>query len=131
MKVKVNEQPQRFYLAMESNWLPAVGHRIQIGDVQVCAIPMDDIINITEVTSGARMMRYKLGINEWLEVADPEGFLNYLQRVGEDLVKRLSKHSNLAQQIEKLRAIAFERLGQMPAIEDVDIEKLLEDAKHL
>ena len=128
MKVKVNEQPQRFYLAM-NKWEPAVGHGIQIGDMQLCAIPMGGIINISEVTTGARMMRYKLGIIEWLETADPEGFLNYLQRVGEDLVKRLSKHDDLDQQIEKLRAVAFEKLGPMPAIEDVDVEELLERAQ--
>lgn len=128
MEIKVNEQPQRFYLAM-NKWEPAIGHGIQIGDMQLCAIPMGEIINISEVTSGAKLMRYKLNIIEWLEVADPEGFLNYLQRVGEDLVKRLSKHKDLNQQVENLRAIAFEKLGPMPAIEDVDIEELLERAQ--
>ncbi|WP_060210337.1 hypothetical protein [Sporosarcina koreensis] len=128
MKVKVNEQPQRFYLAMD-NWFAAVGHGIQIGDIQLCAIPMDGIINISEVTSGARMMRYQLNFIEWLITEDKEGFLNYLQRVGEDLVKRLSKHKDLDQQIEKLRDVAIERLGPMPAIEDVDVEELLERAQ--
>lgn len=127
MKVKINEQPQRFYLAKDK-WFPAVGHGIQIGDFQLCAVPMDGIINISEVTSGGKLMRYKLNIIEWLETSDQEGFLTYLQRVGEDLVKRLSKHKDLNQQIEKLRAIAFEKLGPMPAIEDVDIEELLASA---
>ena len=127
MKIKVNEQPQRFYLAM-NKWVPAVGHGMQVGDIQLCAIPMGKVINISEVSSGTKLTTYKLDIVDWFETEEKEGFLNLLQRIGESLVTGLSKIDHIDAEIKKMRKVAIDKLGPMPVIEDVDVEELLECA---
>lgn len=128
MEIKVNEQPQRFYLAMDK-WEPAVGHGMQIGDIQLCAIPMGKIINISEVSSGSKLTTYKLNVMDWVETADVEGFLKLLQRIGESLVSSLSKIDCIDAEINKMRKVATDKLGPMPTVEDVDIDELLENVQ--
>ncbi|WP_234028461.1 hypothetical protein [Lentibacillus sp. Marseille-P4043] len=64
MKIAVNEQPQQFYLALKK-WTPAVGHEIKVGQYRFSAIPVKNIIRVSEVTTGAKL--YDIPVNFAIE----------------------------------------------------------------
>lgn len=126
MKITVNEQPQRFYLATEKLWKPMVGHEIRVGKYRFCAIPMDGHINITEVTSGCKVLAIPLSLGIILESETKEGAMAFLYNVGESLV-RIVNIKDYDEQLEKTKKGAIEKLGDMPPIEDVDMDWIFED----
>ncbi|MBB6601804.1 hypothetical protein HW432_05855 [Bacillus pumilus] len=126
MKITVNEQPQRFYLATEKLWKPMVGHEIRVGKYRFCAIPMDGHINITEVTSGLQIVEIPMSLGIMTETVTKEGAISWLYKVGESLVK-IVKTKDYDKQLEKMKKMAIEKLGDMPSIEDVDMDWIFED----
>lgn len=121
MEIKVNEQAQRFYLAFDE-WVPAVGHEIKIGQYRFCAIPLSKSINISEVTSGVHAMSIPIDFRIWMATSTKEDTMRFLEKAGEGLKRILERQSNLDELLAKNKKIAFERLGEMPPIEDVDTD---------
>jgi hypothetical protein len=119
LKIKVNEQPQRFYLAFDE-WVPAVGHEIKIGEYRFCTIPLSKSINISEVTSGVHAMSIPIDSRIWMATSTKEDTMKFLTKAGEGLKRILERQSNLDELLAKNKKIAFDRLGEMPPIEDVD-----------
>ncbi|QEL88465.1 hypothetical protein [Bacillus mycoides] len=126
MEIKVNEQAQRFYLAFEE-WVPAVGHEIKIGQYRFCAIPLSKSINISEVTSGVHAMSIPIDFRIWMATSTKEDTMRFLEKAGESLKRILERQSNLEELLEKNKKIAFDRLGEMPPIEDVDTDWITAD----
>ncbi|MBU4641222.1 hypothetical protein [Bacillus toyonensis] len=126
MEIKVNEQAQRFYLAFEE-WVPAVGHEIKIGQYRFCAIPLSKSINISEVTSGVHAMSIPIDFRIWMATSTKEDTMRFLEKAGEGLKRILERQSNLDELLEKNKKIAFDRLGEMPPIEDVDTDWITAD----
>ncbi|OTW87486.1 hypothetical protein BK702_13075 [Bacillus thuringiensis serovar cameroun] len=121
MEIKVNEQAQRFYLAFDE-WVPAVGHEIKVGKYRFCAIPLSESINISEVTSGVHAMSIPIDWRMWMATSTKEDTMRFLEKAGEGLRRILERQSNLDESLAKKKKIAFERLGEMPSIEDVDTD---------
>lgn len=126
MKITVNEQPQRFYLATEKLWKPMVGHEIRVGKYRFCAIPMDGYINITEVTSGLQIVEIPMSLGVTIETVTKEGAISWLYKVGESLLK-IVRMKDYDKQLEKMKKMTIEKLGDMPPIEDVDMDWIFED----
>ncbi|MGE1044063.1 hypothetical protein ACQGRZ_28505 [Bacillus wiedmannii] len=126
MEIKVNEQAQRFYLAFDE-WVPAVGHEIKIGQYRFCAIPLSKSINISEVTSGVHAMSIPIDFRIWMATSTKEDTMRFLEKAGEGLKRILERQSNLEELLEKNKKIAFDRLGEMPPIEDVDTDWITAD----
>lgn len=129
MKIKVNPQAQRFWLAMmgdEKGWKPAVGHAIQVGDYQFCAIPVDDGsgINVSEVTTGSHVKTYSLNILDFIFMETKEGAMQLFRHIGEDVRKLIEKQANLDRTLENYQKVTHKELGERPAIEDVDLEEV-------
>ena len=121
MEIKVNEQAQRFYLAFDE-WVPAVGHEIKVGKYRFCAIRLSKSINISEVTSGVHAMSIPIDFRIWMATSTKEDTMRFLEKAGEGLKRILKRQSNLDELLEKNKKIAFDRLGEMPPIEDVDTD---------
>ncbi|AGE75853.1 hypothetical protein P9W99_19570 [Bacillus cereus] len=121
MEIKVNEQAQRFYLAFDE-WVPAVGHEIKVGKYRFCAIPLSKSINISEVTSGVHAMSIPIDFRIWMATSTKEDTMRFLEKAGEGLKRILKRQSNLDELLKKNKKIAFDRLGEMPPIEDVDTD---------
>ncbi|MCU5196477.1 hypothetical protein OCE52_16870 [Bacillus mobilis] len=126
MEIKVNEQTQRFYLAVDE-WVPAVGHEIKVGKYRFSAIPLDESINISEVTSGVRAINVPMTVETWELTSTKEGTMKFLEKIGERLKQIIGKQINFDEHLEKQRKIAVERLGEMPPIEDVDTDWMFEE----
>ncbi|MDA2480735.1 hypothetical protein ACS2TZ_21845 [Bacillus cereus group sp. Bce025] len=126
MKIKVNEQSQRFHLAFDE-WVPAVGHEIKVGKYRFCAIPLSDAINVSEVTSGVKAISVPINLKVWMLTSTKEDTMKFLEKVGEHLKLIIEERGNFDELLEKQKKIAFERLGEMPPIEDVDTDWITAD----
>ncbi|WP_242321142.1 hypothetical protein [Bacillus cereus group sp. BfR-BA-01312] len=126
MEIKVNEQSQRFYLAFDE-WVPAVGHEIKVGKYRFCAIPLSDAINVSEITSGVKAISVPINLKVWMLTSTKEDTMKFLEKVGEHLKLIIEERGNFDELLEKQKKIAFERLGEMPPIEDVDTDWITAD----
>ncbi|MDA7028627.1 hypothetical protein PJ311_19020 [Bacillus sp. CLL-7-23] len=126
MKITVNEQTQRFYLAFK-RWVPVIGHEIKMGKYRFCAIPLNGHINITEVNSGCKAFVIPMNVANMLETESKEGTMNFLYRVGESLERIIGTRENFDEELKEMKKLAFERLGEMPSIEDVNTDWIFED----
>ncbi|MBU9711090.1 hypothetical protein [Evansella tamaricis] len=123
MSVSVDPNPKRFYLAV-NKWLPVIGHEIKIDNYRFCAIPINDYINISEVTSGSKICNFP--VNEFTRMATTtkEGSMAIFEMIGMKLKTLIEKQEDINVRIKNNRDLAFHRLGEMPSIEYVDIEQL-------
>ena len=114
MNVTVNEQPQLFYLAGKNKWMTGAGHGIMVGEYHFCAIPFRGCINITEVTSGAKVVEIPIDTNIHMLTQTKKGTLRFFEAVGEMLITTIESTPNFDKEIQRLKGIAFETLGEMP-----------------
>ncbi|MED4399829.1 hypothetical protein [Metabacillus fastidiosus] len=121
MKITVNEQPQRFYLAFDK-WEAAVGHEITVGEYRFCAIPLSKTVNISEVTSGAKVLDIPISFEMMMVTATKEGSMEFFKKIGKRLEQAIIRKNDFDQQLTKMKETAFERLGEMPPIETVEID---------
>ncbi|MFE4523435.1 hypothetical protein ACFRCQ_15200 [Cytobacillus firmus] len=126
MDITVNQQAQQFYLALEK-WAPVMGHEIKIGEYRFCAIPIGNRINISEVTTGARLFNIPVDLTIHLITETKEDTIKFLYEVGESIKRVLDKQADFDGMLSEMKKTAFERLGEMPPIEDVETEWIFED----
>lgn len=124
MEIKINEQTQRFYLAFEDEWKGVIGHEIKVGKHRFCAIPADGVINISEVTTGMKAMNITVDLTILFMTETKEDFIKYLYTVGERLKKVIERDIDFDKKLEFSKTIAIGRLGEMPPIKNVDLEKV-------
>ncbi|MGD6836626.1 hypothetical protein ACQCVL_08700 [Bacillus thuringiensis] len=126
MEIKVNEQTQRFYIAFDE-WVPAVGHEIKVGQYRFWAIPLSDSINVSEVTSGVKAIRVSINLKVWILTSTNEDTMRFLEKVGEQLKLTMEEQGNFDELFIKQKKIAYERLGEMPSVENVDTDWIFEE----
>jgi hypothetical protein len=126
VKITVNEQTQRFYLAL-NKWEPAVGHEIKVGKYQFCAIPFSKGINISEVTSGVKVLTIPMTIEIMMVTASKEETLFFLEKLGKQLENLIERTNKFDEQLEKMKKLAIEKLGKKPPSEKVDTDWIFAD----
>ncbi|MFS0882887.1 hypothetical protein [Metabacillus niabensis] len=126
MKIEVNDKTKKFYLATDK-WKPVVGHEIKVGKYKFCAIPINDFVNVSEVTSGAKVFNIPMTSEIIIGTQSKDDSMRFLKKIGESLSRIISSIDNFDTHIEKMKKIAFERLGEMPPIENVDMDWVFED----
>ncbi|WP_438312265.1 hypothetical protein [Sporosarcina sp. FA9] len=120
MEVTVNEQLQRFHLAFSDGWKSIVGHEIKVGKYRFCATPTEELIIISEITTGAKLLELPINFGVMMTTATKEGAIEFFEGVGKQLIPIIKRH-DFDQEIERHKQISLGRLGEMPAIEKVDI----------
>jgi hypothetical protein len=126
MDIKVNEQAQQFHLALKK-WTPVMGHEIKIGKYRFCAIPIGNQINISEVTTGAKVFNIPVDLTIHLITETKEGTIEFLYKVGDSIKRIVDKQPDFDGVLSEMKKTAFERLGEMPPIQDVDTDWIFED----
>ncbi|MGR5980855.1 hypothetical protein ACT7DJ_34725 [Bacillus cereus] len=126
MEIKVNEQTQRFHLAFEK-WEPVVGHEIKVGKYRFCAIPLGKSINISEVTSGTEVISIPKSFENMMLTTTKEDSMKFFEIVGERLKDIIERKNNFDELLDKARHAAFERLGEMPPIENIDTDWIFDE----
>lgn len=120
MKITVNEQVQRFYLATNKRWVPAVGHEIKVGKYSFSAIPVNGKINVSEVTTGMKFFDIPL-TPEVMEFTEfKEGAFIFFHEIGESLKKRLMKIDDFDAVLSLMNRSVIDRLGERPPIANED-----------
>ena len=120
MKISVNEQTQTFYLAGNKEWVSAVGHEIRVGNYRFCAVPIKKGINISEVTSGAKILDIPFSQMSYLRTSSKEGTIHYFLEIGERLLHLIEKSGDFDHITSLSKQKAVERLGDKPPVEDYD-----------
>lgn len=125
MGITVNEQVQQFYLALEK-WTPVMGHEIKIGEYRFCAIPIGNRINISEITTGARVFNIPVDLTISLITETKEDTIKFLYYVGESIKRIIDKLDDFAGMLLEMKKTVFKRLGEMPPIKDCDTDWIFE-----
>ncbi|PKR82360.1 hypothetical protein CWO92_24910 [Heyndrickxia camelliae] len=126
MDITVNEQAQQFYLALEK-WAPVMGHEIKIGEYRFCAIPIGNRLNISEVTTGAKLFNIPVNLMIHLRTETKEDTIKFLYEVGESIKRIIDKQTDFDGMLSEMKKTVFERLGEMPPIENIDTDWIFED----
>lgn len=100
MKIKVNEQTQRFYLAFDK-WESVVGHEIKIGKYRFCAIPLSKGINISEVTSGSHFINVPMSVGLMLVTSTKEDTMQFYEKIGERLKQKIESIKDFDNRLKK------------------------------
>lgn len=122
MEVTVNEQAQRFYLAALklNKWEPVVGHEIKVGNYRFCAVPVGNYINVSEVTTGAKLFNIPVDFTIHLITETKEDSIHFFYKVGDSIKRIIEKQADFDGMLVDMKKQANDRLGEMPEIEDVD-----------
>lgn len=120
MKITVNEQPQTFWLAFPDKWVEGTGHEIKVGDYRFSAIPITGKnnrieINVSEVTSGMRVMTIPIDPIIYYSAGTKEDSLEYFHHIGKRLKKIIEK-VNMDKHLKNARKRIAETHGDMPEI---------------
>lgn len=133
MKIKVNEQSQKFHLATTEGYVHGIGHGIQVGKYKFCAIPIGKNINISEVTTGVKVINVPITIDIFIQTSTKEDTMKFLVKVGEMVKRIISKAENIDTLIEDAKKSIVESFGEIPQPEDVDTDWIfvdISDVKH-
>ncbi|MEM5646516.1 hypothetical protein AAHH72_19455 [Bacillus cereus] len=133
MEIKVNEQSQKFHLATTEGYVHGIGHGIQVGKYKFCAIPIGKNINISEVTTGVKVINVPITIDIFIQTSTKEDTMKFLVKVGEMVKRIISKAENIDTLIEDAKKSIVESFGEIPQPEDVDTDWIfadISDVKH-
>ncbi|QDZ77751.1 hypothetical protein D0437_27635 [Bacillus cereus] len=130
MEIKVNEQTQRFYLAVEE-WEPVVGHEIKVGLYRFCTIPLREEMNISEVTSGAKMLCIPMSIELMWVTTTKEETVQFFEQLGEHLKRKIERAKDFEERFKNMQQTTWDRLGEMPPIENVDTDWRFEESERV
>lgn len=125
-EITVSEQPEEFCLNYPTGWIKAVGHLIKIDDLSFSAVPMDGVIKISEVRSGAKL--FEVPIFE--EVSNFDQTMNFLRiYAGPKIIKAIESVGieYMRKNIEVIRKEGIKAHGDMPAVKTYDVEWLKAD----
>lgn len=130
MEVKVHEQEKRFYLAA-AGWLPMAGNEITIGKHSFCATPyadkLESFILFSEVSSGSRVKRVRVGILDMIALDTKKKYLDFIESESIKLVKILGEQKDLDNKVLEMERMAIERFGPKPPTEEIDVSEGLEE----
>ncbi|WP_257143244.1 hypothetical protein [Bacillus cereus] len=110
---------------MKNGW-SVVRHEIKVGKYRFCVIPLSDGINVSKVTSGAKVLSIPMSSGVKILTITKEDTMNFFEIVGEHLKDKIDRKRNFDELLEKARITACERLRKMPPIENVDMDGLLD-----
>lgn len=127
MEIKVNEQTQKFHLATTEGYVHGIGHGIQVGKYKFCAIPIGKNINISEVTTGVKVINVPITIDIFTKTSTKEDAMKFLVKVGEMVERIISKAKNIDILIEDAKKSIVESFGEIPQPEDVDTDWIFAD----
>jgi len=125
LKVEVNEQPKRFYLAFSDKWVSVVGHEITVGEYKFSAVATPKNIIFSEATSGVKIISMPMSFPIYMLTTTKEDTISFYQYIGKKLKRIIEKDSNFNSKIEVWKNKALDLLGEMPPIEDVDERMIL------
>ncbi|HDR3524068.1 TPA: hypothetical protein QCN93_004781 [Bacillus pacificus] len=127
MKIEVSKKTKCFYLAFDK-WVAAVGHEIKIGKYRFCAVPASKGVNISEVTSGAKVLYVPMSVELYLLGSTKKGFVKALEKYAEVIKEKIEKEHNFDELITSMQQKSVSKLGEMPPIESIDIDLMFAES---
>ncbi|QJI52451.1 hypothetical protein [Psychrobacillus phage Perkons] len=127
MDITVKEQPKRFWFSLKTGedkyeWKSVVGHEIKVGGYSFFAACLpNNILNVSEVTTGSKVFETKLTVLDLIITETKEETMVFFRDyVGEELKKIINKVPDFKNRLIAMQEKNKALLGDMPEIEDVD-----------
>ncbi|MGD6838226.1 hypothetical protein ACQCVL_17090 [Bacillus thuringiensis] len=98
-----------------------------MGQYRFCAISLSDSINVSEVTSGVKAISVPIKLKVWMLTSTKEDAMRFLEKVGEQLKIIMEERGDFDELLQKQKNIDFERLGEIPSIENVATDWIFEE----
>lgn len=126
IEVTVSPEAEEFYLALDKGWTKVFGHSIVVGDLKFSAVPIKDLIRVSEVESGAKL----------IDIPVPEAIQSFEETmffleiiVSSQIVLMLEKYGieKAKEQIALMKQSAFNKHGQKPNGQKVNMNWIKED----
>ncbi|MFA2556169.1 hypothetical protein AB1I77_25580 [Bacillus paranthracis] len=127
MKIEISGKTKRFYLAFDK-WVAAVGHEIKIGKYQFCAVPTSKGVNISEVTSGAKILHVPMSVELYLLGSTKQGFVKALEKYAGVIKEKIEKENSFDELITSMQQKTVSKLGEMPPIESIDVDLIFAES---
>lgn len=121
MNITVNEKLQYFYLALSDRYTRKAGHEINVGKYRFCALPLNDSINISEVTTGAKVVDVSVDFTTSSLLKTKEDTIKFLHQIGESISQIIEEQGNFDEVLENMQEKIIDRLGEKPEIKDVSV----------
>ncbi|UFU00354.1 hypothetical protein KO561_05235 [Radiobacillus kanasensis] len=127
MDITVSEQAKQFYLALKEEWRPVVGHEIKVGKYRFCVVPMTDMVNVSEVTTGCKVSNIPMSPEIMIATSTKEDSIKWFHKVGESILRIIENTDNFDEMLTLMKSMAYERLGEMPPVKDIDTHWVFAD----
>jgi len=128
MKIKVNEQIQTFYLSSintktgKYKWNKAHGHGLEIGKYKFCAIPTENELNISEVSTGSKLITYPITHEMLFSTGTKDDFVKYVYKIGEKVAEIIKGTKDFDKKILLKQRLVKTNLEEKPVSENIDLE---------
>ncbi|MEA0556057.1 hypothetical protein U1P98_18555 [Lysinibacillus irui] len=121
MKIEVDGQFKKFWLAYPQQWVPFYGHEIKIGKYSFCAGGTERGIVVSETSTGSRVITLPHNFLTHIMGATREGTLDYYETFVAPMLVNAIKRNDLDKMLVEMKEkIATFGIGEMPLIENAD-----------
>lgn len=121
MKIEVNGQFKKFWLAYPQQWVPFYGHEIKIGKYRFGAGSNEQGVIVFETTTGSRVLTLPHNFLTYIMGETREGTLDYYETFVAPMLVNAIKRSDLDKMLVEMKEkIATFGIGEMPPIENAD-----------
>ncbi len=121
MKIEVNGQFKKFWLAYPQQWVPFYGHEIKVGKYSFCAGGTKKGIVVSETTTGSRVAILPYNQLAQIMTATREGTLDYYETFVAPMLVNAIKRNNVDKMLAEMKeTIATFGIGEIPPIEIAD-----------
>lgn len=122
MKITVDPQAMTFHLNFKSHWQQAVGHEITVGEYRFCVTPIDNVLKVSEITTGALVMDLPRPEKPLSKTESLKAF----EAIGKLLLEEMKRSKHLSTAFENLKQESFRLLGETPAPEVFELVEVAE-----
>lgn len=121
IEITVSPQAEEFCLAfLEKGWIKMVGHSITVGDLSFSAVPINDLIIVSEIETGAKV--FTMPVPDAIE--SYEETVLFLETVIAGRIVMLIEKAGSEKvntEIQRLKEIMVSKHGDKPATKIVEI----------
>lgn len=103
MKIEVDGQFKKFWLAYPQQWVPFYGHEIKIGKYSFCAGGTERGIVVSETSTGSRVITLPHNFLTHIMAATREGTLDYYETFVAPMLMNAIKRNDLDKMLVEMK----------------------------
>lgn len=128
--IEVDRQPKKLWLSSKEGWYYAVGHTMSVGRYNFSVVVTEEKIRISELTTGSLFLLINMDFAVLASTSTEEDTIHFYKNVIGNKINKVIDgvgEVRVDDTIREFKKYVDENLGEMPPIEDFDVEKFLSD----